>query len=369
MQGKLDIVDVSILEGLAEHSPRNISRIAREISIPRGTILSRIKHMHSSFYLRLLAHVYHTFLGMKKAVVFADAKPGSEDILYKYLKTNEYYIYLSRYYGRFEGCLGIYVIPIEQTDNFKIFLREIEESGIVQDLRTIWSTCFHAVNRSRTWFDTDSGSWAFPWSEWVQEIYSEKGELPFTLKDPESFVLRADKTDIYILKELEKDATISLNTIAGMLGTTLQNIHYHYYKHVVKRQLLETFQIAIMPFSKETSEMLFLVLDFSDNLKMSKFAQSLLDKPFVYILGKVLDKSQLVAQLCLPKFEFRNFIDTLSMLVREGFLQNYDYVLQDLRSGKWVRETIPYQCFKEGAWIYDHEKHIKNLKKLISETS
>jgi DNA-binding Lrp family transcriptional regulator len=364
---KLDSVDIKILAGLAEYGPRNVKRLARELDIPRGTVLSRIERLSSSFYLRLLTTVYHTNLGMKKAVVFAEATPGEEDLLFKCMRLNDFYIYLSRCFGVFEGCLGIYVIPKEHTTEFEQFLAELKKTGVAQDIQIQWSTCFHTVNLTGKWFDNNSQTWTFPWNKWLEEIPSKKSELPYTLTDPDSFTLRADQTDLFIVKELEQDATISLADMARKLGTTLQNIRYHYESHVVKHGLVETFQVAILPFERSTSDMLFFVFRFNTAEKMAKFAQSLLDKPFVNIVGKVLGKNTLVSQLCLPRLEFRNFVDALSKLARDGFLQSYYYLFQDLRVGKWSRRTIPYQFFKNGSWAYDHNEHVKSLQDLVKK--
>ncbi len=365
MRNKLDCIDVKILEGLAKNGPRNINRLAKQLGMPRGTVIARIKRMSSSFYLRLLTTVYHTNLGMKKGVVYAKAKQGQEDLLFECMKVNKFYIYLSRCFGAFEGCVGIYVIPVEYTAKFEEFLQELKILGIAEDISLLWSTCFHTVNRTSKWFDNSCENWIFPWDIWLKEIFLEKGELPYTLKDPESFTLKADKTDLLILKELEKDATITLAEIARMLGTTLQNIRYHYERHVIQNGLIEDFQIAILPFERSISDMLFFTFKFDDKEKMSKFAQSLLDKPFVFILGKILGENAMVAQIYLPRTEFRRFIDSLSKLVREGFLKSYHYIFQDLRLGKWSRETVPYQFFKDNSWVYPHEEHIRNLHKLL----
>lgn len=364
MPGQFDSVDVRILEGLAEYGPRNITKVAKELGIPRGTVISRIKHMSSSFYLRLLTTIYHTNLGMKKAVVFAKATPGREDVLLNCLKVNRFYIYLSRCFGRFEGCVGIYVIPVEHTVQFEDFLAEVEKLGITRDIEFFWSTCFHTVNLTRNWFDDDKETWVFPWEKWLDEVSSSESELPYTLKDPASFPLKADETDLFIVKELEKNATVSLAVIARKFGTTLQNIRYHYETHVVKHGLIETFQMAILPFDRATSDMFFFIFKFGDSEKMGKFARSLLDKPFVFILGKILNENSLVSQICLPRHEFRNFIDALSKLARVNLLENYEYVLQDLRPGKWLRETIPYGLFKNGRWMYEHSQHVKALHDL-----
>lgn len=369
MHNKLDAVDIKILEGLAKYGPRNVTRLAKEVNIPRGTVLSRIRRMSSSFYLRLLTTVYHTNLGMKKAVVFTKATPGQEDLLFNCLKVNNFYIYLSRCFGMFEGCLGIYVIPEENTKEFENFLAQLRKTGVAEDVQLLWSTCFHTVNLTRKWFNGHSETWTFPWDKWLEEIPCEESELPYTLKDPQSFILKADETDLFIVKELEKNATISLTAIARKLGTTLQNIHYHYETHVIKNGLIETFQIGLLPFERKTSDMLFFIFRFDNNEKMAKFAQSLLDKPFVNIVGKVLGKNALVSQIYLPRTEFRNFVDALSKLAKTDFMQSYDYVFQDLRPEKWSRMTIPYDSFKDGSWAYDHSKHVKNLNDLIHEPS
>jgi DNA-binding Lrp family transcriptional regulator len=366
MRNKLDIIDVKILEGLAKYGPRNKMKVAKELNIPRGTVLSRIKRMSSSFYLRLLTTVYHTNLGMKKAVVFAKATLGQEDLLFNCMKVNQFYVYISRCYGMFEGCVAVYVVPKEHTKKLEYFLLEIRKLGVAKDIKILWSTCFSTVNLTKNWFDGVSETWLFLWDKWLEEISSKESELPDRLKDPESFTLKADETDLFILKELEKNATISLTAIAKKLGTTLQNIRYHYENHVVKHGLIEAFQIAILPFERATSDMLFFVFRFDDKEKMGKFARSLLDKPFIIMLGKVLGENVLVVQVYLPRVEFRNFVDALSKLVRSGFLQSYNYVFQDLRPRKWLRVTIPFEFFKNGLWIYDHSEHVRSLHDLVN---
>lgn len=302
---------------------------------------------------------------MKKAVIFAKATPGQEDMLFNCLKVNKFYIYLSRCFGMFEGCVGIYVIPVEHTDEFEDFVMELKRLGITRDIELFWSTCFHTVNRTRKWFDDDKENWVFPWDKWLNEISTSESELPYTLRDPASFPLKADETDLFIVKELEKDATVSLVSIARKLGTTLQNVRYHYETHVVKHGLIETFQMAMFPFDRATSDTVFFIFKFGDNEKMGKFARSLLDKPFVFILGKILKENALVSQVYLPRHEFRNFIDALSKLARDNFLESYDYVVQDLRPGKWSRETIPFELFKNGNWTYEHSQHLVTLRALV----
>jgi len=358
----LDDLDIEILEGLAIYGPRNLTEVARRVGTSTEMVRLRTKRMSSLFYLRLSANLYHTNLGLKKAVAFFEATPGYEGSLLDCLETKGFCIYLSRCYGRFEGYLGIYVIPIGHETEFEQFLKEVEKLGLVKSVQVFWSTCFHTVNRTGKWFDHQTGTWILQWNKWIEEIQAKGTELPYTLVDPEDFPVKADEIDIFIMKELEIDATTSLVAIAKKLGTTLQKVKYHYQRHIIERGLIETFQIFIFPFDRVVSDMFFFTFKFDSREKMAKFALSLLDKPFVYNLGKILGENAIIVHIYLPRAEFRRFADCLSKLIRSGFLQSYDYVIQDIRPGTWFREELHYDLFKGRSWIYDHEKHMKDLR-------
>jgi len=362
---KLDNLDMQILVALANYGPRNLTKIARKLSINTELVRFRINRMVSLFSLSLHINVYHTNLGLKKAFVLFDAILGYEDLLFRCLEIKGFCIYLSRCYGVFEGYVGIYAIPKGHETEFEEFLQEIQKLGLVRDTKVFWSTCWHTVNPTGKWFDSQSETWIFPWVEWIEEIPTKGTELPYTLVDPMDFPVKADEIDIFILGELEKDATISLNDIAKKLGTSIQRVKYHYKKHVIERGLLEDFQIFIFPFDRKVSDLYFFIFEFDSREKMAKFSLSLIDKPFVYSMGKILGENAVIAQIYLPKLEFRKFIDMLSKLSNRGFLQDYSYVIQDIRPGMWFREEMHHELFKDGSWIYDHKKHIQDLRNLV----
>jgi DNA-binding Lrp family transcriptional regulator len=363
MTRKLDNLDLTILDGLADYGVRNISYVANKLGIPDGTLRKRLKRLSSKFFLRFHMNIYHTHLGLKKAFVFVDAAAGYEDLVFDCLKTNDFWIYVSRCYGKFEGCLAIYTIPQNHCKEFEKFLNDLKMSNLVKNLEIYWSTCFQTVQSRCSWFDPQSGTWRFQWDKWIDEIKNERIELPPTLMDPEDFPIMCDEIDLFILKELEKDATKDLTEIAKMLGVSQQLIGYHFNKHVIPRGLIESFEVTFWHFDLTTSDVYYFVFKFDNNEKLAKFANSLLDKPFASGLGKVLGQNSLIAILYLPKPELRSFIKTLSKLARDKFLQSYDYVIRDLDSA--TRQTISYEYFEKGKWIYEHEKHIKKLRRLI----
>lgn len=125
MSKKINFKDLRILEGLAIYGPRNISKVARKLKMPGETLRKRLKRLSSKFFLRLHTNIYHTNLGLKKAVVFAEAVPGYEDLLFDCLKQNDFWIHASRCYGSFEGCVGVFTIPKDYCYEFEQFLKEM----------------------------------------------------------------------------------------------------------------------------------------------------------------------------------------------------------------------------------------------------
>jgi len=358
---QFDILDLKMIEGLGIYGPRNITNLARRLNVPPETLRKRLRRIQPQIYL--YANIYHTNLGLRKAVVHAQAFPGKEQLLFDCLKTNDFWIYLNRCYGINEGSLGVYTIPKKHTAEFKDFVIALKKLGVAKHPQIFWSTCFQSVHARCNWFNSSDKKWVFRWDEWINQIPTKTTELPYTLIDPKDFPVLADEIDVFILKELEKNPIVSLTNLANMLGVSQQLVEYHYQRHVLANGLLESFDVGDFRFDINTSDAFYFFLTFDSYEKLAKFASSLLDKPFVRVLGKILGKNALIANIYLPKLEFRNFVDTLSKLINMGFLQDYSYVIQDLKRAQ--RQTISYEYFKKGSWIYDHHKHIQNLKELV----
>jgi len=361
-----DSLDLRILEGLGIYGPRNVSRVARKLGVKAETLRKRLKRIPSRIFFKYYANIYCTNLGLKKAVVIAEAVPGHEEMLFESLKANDFWIYLNRCYGMNEGCIAVYTVPKDHTTDFIQFIQELAKTGITRNVQTFWSTCFQSVNSKTKWFDDKSKNWLLSWDEWVEEIPTENAQLPRTLIDPIEYPVKADESDVLILKELEKNPTVSLSELATMLGVSQQVVEYHYRKHILDRDLIENFEVFTLHFDMSVSDMFVFFFQFDGINECAKFAESLLDKPFVGGLGKILDENALIVDIYLPRLEFRNFIDTLSKLVRTCLLRSYSYVILDLRKVK--RQTISYEFFKNGSWIYDHYKHIQTLRDLGRES-
>ena len=363
-QNKLHSTDVKVLEGLALYGSRNISKLAATINMPSATLRRRINYLRSHFSLRFLGALYHTHIGLRKVLVFAESKPGYEELLYNCLKSHDYWLYVSPCVGA-SKCLAIYGIPAGREKEFEEFLNRLEELDPICNVKFFWSTCFQNINVTSAWFDNTFEEWIFPWDSWLKEVLTKKGELPYTLKDPDDYPQKADWIDIMILKELEKNCKIKLKEIAKMLGISLQRVKYHFRNHVIEEKMFEGPQIVAEHYKGLSADTYYFRFVFKNYENFASFACSLMNKPFVRVMGKAQGRNQLFVQVYLPRQELRSFIETLSKLVKAGFLDTYEYVVQDLAGAE--RQTISYEFFKDNGWLYDHEKCLKKLHSTVKQ--
>lgn len=363
-QRKLTTTDVRVLEALALYDPRNKSKVAAHLNMPRETLCHRIKYLRSHFSLYLQANLYHTNIGLRKAMVFVESKSGYEELVSRCLKSNDYWLYVTQCIGS-PKCLATYGIPAGKEEEFDEFLNKLREADPIRCVDFFWSTCIHNVNTTSVWFDETSEKWTFPWNSWLEEISTCHRELPYTLKEPEGYFQKADWIDIMILKELEKSYVVKLTELARKLGTSKQLIEYHLKNHIVREQMLEGPQILAAHYKDLWPETCLFMFTFKDYSSFSKFAGSLMNKPFVRALGKVYHQNQLFARIYLPREELRNFAEALSKLVRTEFLDTYEYFIEDATTT--MRQTISYEFFKDNKWEYDHLKHLDMLASTLQQ--
>ena len=207
--------------------------------------------------------------------------------------------------------------------------------------------------------DTNENNWSFEWEKWIEEFNTIHCNHPYFLAEPKEFSINADYIDLLIIKELEIDGTTSLVKMSEKLGINLSTIKYHYYNHVKKRKLIISEQIEFYRFPFLVSDNFFFKLEFNSYNNMCKFALFLSNKPFSILMAKIDGEKSLVVHTHFPKWEFRRFIDFLSIMINNQTLSNYVYYSQDLFQ-VW-RETIPYEHFRNRKWNYDNEIYFHRM--------
>ena len=361
----LDQTNAKILEGLGKYGPRNVSALAQSIGLPPTTVAFRIKRLMKEGHLRIRTKLDYSRLGLMKAVLIAESKPGQMKKLQQVIDNLDYWTYMVRCYGKYEGYYTILAFPAEYEKELQEYLDEATQLEAFSLHIFHRTTNFTNVAPNFDWFDFRSKSWSFQWKRWIDEIQNASEKLPRELREPQTYSGQVDGTDILILKELEKDGTTKFTKLAEMANMTPQGVRYRYYKHIVGRSLLTHYEVAILPYPFLTSNWCSFIIDFANEEKLAKFANSLKNKPFIRTYGKAIGQHSLVVHTYTPKTEFSRFMNSMNRLAEKKLTESFLYVTLDVSSYK--RQTISYEFFRENKWTYNYKKKLETLKEVTEK--
>jgi len=358
----LDRVNATIIEALGKNDPRNLLALAKKVGLPPTTVAFRVKKLMKEGFLKVQAKVNSPKLGLMKAVLIADTNRGHAEALLKTIENVGYWTYTARCYGKFNGVYAVFSFPYEQRKALEEYLEKARQLGAISDYVLLWTTNIFEVAPNFDWFDFERRSWTFAWHKWLDEVLDASSDLPKQLMDPKSYEIEVDFTDLLILKELEKDGLLDFTELSKVAKITPQAVRHRYNYHMMKRSLIAGYDVAIFPYPLQISDLCTFVFNFADEQALAKFANSLVDKPFVVNRAKVIDENSLVVHFYVPKVEFSSFVELLNRLSVKGVIEDFFYVSLDIASSK--RQTVSYEFFHEGKWVYNASEAIEKLVRI-----
>jgi len=354
----LDPINAKIIEGLGEH-PRNLSMLAEKIDLPSSTVAFRLKALIKQGYLTVRAKLNSPQLGLARAAVIADTNRGFSDTLLKVVENVGYWSYIAGCYGKFNGFYSLFAFPSAYKHELEDYFEEAKMLGATSNYTLLWTTNIYEVAPNFNWFDFKRKAWNFAWQEWVDEVSRTSDVLPQRLMDPERYKVEVDYLDLLILKELEKDGFRDFTRLSKVVKITPQAVRHRYYQHVIRRNLITGYEVAIFPYPLQVSDLCAFVFNFPSQKALAKFANSLVDKPFVLSYAKVVGKNSLLVHFYVPKTEFSSFMASLNSLTVEEVVQDFFYVSIDVKSFR--RQTVAYEFFRDGKWQYNHTEELRKL--------
>jgi DNA-binding Lrp family transcriptional regulator len=359
----LDAVNAKIIEAFGKNDPRNLLALARKVGLPPTTVNYRVKKLMKEGFLQVRAKVNSHRLGLAKAVLIADTNHGHSEALLNAIENTGYWSYTTRCYGRFNGIYAVFSFPFDQKAALEEYLEKARQLGVISDYVLLWTTNVFEVAPNFEWYDFRRKAWNFAWENWRDVILNSSTDLPERLNDPASYEILVDYTDLLLLKELEKDGLRDFTELSKVARITPQAIRHRFCQHLMKRKLITQYEVAIFPYPLEISDLCAFIFDFPDQQAMAKFANSLLDKPFILSHAKVVGKNSLVVHFYIPKVEFSNFIEILNQLSVKGLIEDFSYVSLDVASFK--RQTVSYEFFRKNNWLYDAPEVIGKLTGMV----
>jgi len=359
----VDEKNAKIVEGLSVYGPRNVSLLAKSIGLPNSTVAFRLKKLiDQNEDLEINARLDVSKLGLKKAVVLVEASPGKWELPWNALQNLDYLTYLVRCYGKFYGCYAIYAFPAEHHSEFEDYFEKARELEVFSNYLLFWTGQVREVPPNFYWFNFQKREWVFQWQRWIEEVLNASEQLSEDLKEPKNYRSMVDETDLRILAELEKNGRLPLNKLAKTVGLTRYNVRYRYRKHILPRNLIPYYSVAMFPYPYEVSEICAFVIEFEDKKALAKFTNTLNDKPFILSYAKVIGQNSILVHTYTLKEEFPNLIGSLNLFVKENLIAKFFH--ETLILVPFIDETTPYERFGNGTWEYDHAQALKELKRI-----
>jgi len=359
----LDPTNAKIIEAFGKSNPRNLLVLAKSMGLPPTTVAFRVKKLMKKGFLKIRAKVNSHKLGLTKAILIADTNHGHIETLLNVIENTGYWSYTTRCYGKFNGIYAVFSFPYEQKAALEEYLEKARQLGAISSYILLWTTNIFEVAPNFDWYDFRRKAWNFAWPEWQDQILNSSADLPERLSDPTSYEILVDFTDLLMLKELEKDGLRDFTELSKVTKITPQAVRHRFHQHLIKRKLIAQYEVAIFPYPLEISDLCAFILDFPDQQTMAKFANTLVDKPFVLSHAKVVGRNSLVVHFYLPKVEFSNFVELLNQLAVKGIIEDFFYVSLDVASFK--RQTVSYEFFRKGSWVFNAFEAIEKLTKMV----
>jgi DNA-binding Lrp family transcriptional regulator len=356
---QLDETNIKILTAMWKFGPRNLLEISRRTSIPFTSVYHRVARLEakSNRVVALIPQV--SKLGMVRAVVLATASPGSEDMVTAALKIPNLWRSVNRCEGTFTH-LSVHVVPVKFLKQFKTYVRQLSELNVITQSKMFLTGEYIPNFPDFRYYDPASNQWTFKWGQWLAGLGKKPSK---TIEDPVNYAMLADKKDLLIVKELEKNARRSFADLAPLLGISLQGVKYHYDRKLVQTRIVKYFGFDVWPYPEEVSAYHEVLLKFTSTQAMNKFFSLVSELFFVLGVAKVLRQNALLVRTYTLQTQVSSMFAFLSQMAREGVLESYSSVRQVFTDREV--QTISYELFDEAnGWTFDLKKCLSELSKL-----
>jgi DNA-binding Lrp family transcriptional regulator len=247
----LDSENIKILTAMRKYGSRNLQLIASKTNIPRPTVHARVSKLDKAGLLRTWIHPNYAKLGLVRAMVLLETRPGKELLAPEALRVPGYWLRLIRCIGEFNGYYSTHAIPLAKRWDFEQFLEKIVASGIASRYRLLWLEEAQSPLPDFSYYDTRKKAWTFDWQGWLSSFAAKPSEA----QRKESFSSGSfDKRDLIILKELVRDGRVKLTQLADLLDLTVPAVKYRF-DNLARSGFIREYVIDLLWFAPEISDL------------------------------------------------------------------------------------------------------------------
>lgn len=357
---QLDQTNIKILSALWKFGPRNLLEVSRRTRIPFTSVYHRVGKLEAKTgsVARLVPKI--SKLGMVEMIVLMAARPGLEDKVTAALRIPNLWRSVTSSEAPFTHH-SVHAVPINFVKDFRKYMGRLSEMKLITHQRIIPVGDYVPNFPNFSYYNSITKEWRFEWNKWLSALKRSKPTK--TIEDPDDYPMVADKKDLLVVKELEKNARTSFAAMSPMLGISLQGVKYHYDKKLLPSGIVQHFELQVTPYPTEVSAYHEVMLEFTNRLSMNRFFSLLGELFFVLGVTKILRTNSLLVRTYVPQSQLHSMFDFFSQMARLHILESYSAVRLNLAGRKM--QQIPYELFDdERGWTFDLRTCVSKLSKL-----
>jgi DNA-binding Lrp family transcriptional regulator len=356
---QLDRTNVKILSAMWRYGPRNLLEVSRRTRIPFTSVYHRVAKLEaeSRRVVRLIPQV--SGLGLVRVAVLVAANPGCEDNVTVALKVPNYWLSMNRCEGTYTH-FSVQLLPVKFLKDFRKYVKGLQQLDLVTKFAIIQTGEYVPNFPNFDYYDAAKNEWTFQWVRWLT-ILSKKPSNK--VEDPVSYEILADRKDMLIVRELEKNGRKSFADLAPLLGISLQGVKYHYDKKLVPTGIVKYFGFDVWPYPEELSAIHEVLLNFRNSEDMNRFYSLIPELFFVLGAAKVLHQNALLVRTYTLQNIVPSLFSFLSQIAQEGRVESYIAFRQNFFERE--ERTISYELYDEHTgWKFELKRYLSELSKI-----
>jgi hypothetical protein len=237
---------VQLAELLTQIGP-DINEISRRLGQFKESVRYRYTEKILGKGFTVQASVNYEKLGLRRVVLLADFAGEYSRYAHAILSAMNELCYVVYFEKRmFSGDYLIEAsVPSEHVGAFMDFMAKLRDKGVFRNLEMFPFSWFRTIPMHARSYDFDTGRWDFDWS--APQKFSEEAAYSPSEK------VKFDRVDLFILKELQIDATKELVDIARKLKENYKTLTWHHRTHVLHRGMINGYYLRWMGTSYSTT--------------------------------------------------------------------------------------------------------------------
>jgi hypothetical protein len=316
------------------------------------------------FDLSLYFHFSH--IGLVRLLVCCEVNKAHLAEVEAAAEALNYWTYITRAHGRYEGIFAIYAFPHKQAERVNSFYGHLIEAGLIEKFELFCTGDPVPAVPDFASFDFESLSWRSLWNSWLTQIQTSSEVSLKGLSDPLTYEGEFDVLDLRLIEQFEMSGIQKFAVLGKTLGLSAQGVRYHYENHLIRRGIVVGYLPRFLPLPLEMADLYVFAVHFTDANKMAHYVSSLKGKYFIRNYSKILGRNSLTITMQLGRTELTSVFDCLYALSREGWVENFSYVMLDI--SKFKDFSIRPQNYADGNWIYKREDAPPSIRPLTGTT-